>query len=218
MKFCFVGRESFSSFCEKERPRAELVCFPFSGVGLVNYEKELKGETSVFEDIAIYSKQENNIAVCGCYTDSRGILKKSVVVAEKGRVLGVSDRVHSLDREDYKCGAWVRIYNTSIGKLGVIVGEDLYFPQVLQTLSVCGAEIALCVFEKMNDSLEVVLAKAGAFLYGVPVCLCANGYSAYADIDGKLKLATPDSPVTFDFEKRQEYHLVETRQRGFYKK
>lgn len=217
MRICFVGKGSFESFSERESSEADIVCFPFAGVGLVNYEKELRGETSVFEDIAIFSREEKNVVVCGCYTDTKGILRKSVVVADRGRILGVSDRVHSLDRDAYHCGAGIRIYNTQAGKIGVIVGEDLYFPQVLQTLSVCGAELVLCVFENPSDSLEITLAKAGAFYYGVPVCICASGYSVYADIDGKLRYASPQSPARFDFEKRQEFHLVETRQRGFFK-
>ena len=39
-----------------------------------------------------------------------------------------------------------------------------------------------------------------------------------ADIGGKVLFATPANPWYYDLEREQEYHLVETRQRGFYRK
>ena len=38
-----------------------------------------------------------------------------------------------------------------------------------------------------------------------------------ADVSGATMFASPDSPVEFSFDKKQEYHLIETRRRGFYK-
>ena len=98
------------------------------------------------------------------------------------------------------------------------MAEDLYFPQVLQTLSVCGAEVAICLFEELSDGLEQTLMRAEAFLYGIPICVCAYGYAQAADIGGKVLFATPANPWYYDLEREQEYHLVETRQRGFYRK
>lgn len=216
MRICFVTSGALSAHEDLEG--ADIVCCGFQSLGKVSYERELRGETSLFEDVALLSKVGKNVVLCGCFTDARGVLRKSVVVAERGRILGVSDMVNRLDGGEYRSGAGIKIYDTSAGKIGVVVGEDLYFPQVLQTLSVCGAEVAICVFEGLNESLEMTLVRAGAFLYGVPVCLCAYGYSCVADIGGKLAFATPTSPVYWDLERKQEYHLVETRQRGFYRK
>jgi len=98
--------------------------------------------------------------------------------------------------------------------IGIIVAEDLYFPQVLQTLSVCGAEIALCIFEELNETLEQTLMRASAYYYGIPVSVCACGYAQASDIAGKVCFASPQSPCFYDFEREQEYHLVEIRQRG----
>ena len=219
MRICFLTDGSLSSFAERQTQiEADIVCGGFQSLGEVSYERELKGETGLFEDVALLSKERRGVVLCGCFTDARGLRRKSVVVAEKGRILGVSDMVNRLDGGEYRSGAGIKIYNTDAGKLGVVVAEDLYFPQVLQTLSVCGADVALCVFEGLNDSLEQTLMRAGAFLYGIPVCVCAYGYAQAADIGGKVRFASPMSPCVYELPHEQEYHLVETRQRGFFRK
>lgn len=219
MRICFVTDGDLNEYGEKYMdPTADVVCFSFHAMGEVSYERELRGETALFADAAILSRVGQNVVVCGCYTDARGIRRKSAVVAERGKILGVSDMVNRIDGGEYRCGAGIRVYDTKAGKLGVIVAEDLYFPQVLQTVSLCGAELAVCLFEQLNETLEQTLIRAGAFLYGVPVCMCAYGYAQAADVTGKLCFASADNPCSFDFEREQEYHLVETRQRGFVRK
>lgn len=219
MRICFVSDGNLNDYGEKYMGAgADVVCFSFRALGEVSYERELKGETNLFEDAALLSKEGKNVVVCGCYTNARGIRRKSVVIAERGRILGVSDMVNRIDGAEYRCGAGIKIFDTQAGKLGIVVAEDLYFPQVLQTLSVCGAEAALCVFEELNETLEQTLIRAGAFLYGIPVCMCASGYAQAADISGKLSFSSPKSPCVYDLEREQEYHVVETRQRGFFRK
>lgn len=216
MRICFVSEGDLNGYGEKYIGlTCDVVCFSFSAIGEVSYERELKGETALFEDVALLSKEGKNIVVCGCYTDARGIQRKSVVVAERGRILGVSDMVYRMDSSSFRPGAGIKIYDTRVGKLGIIVAEDLYFPQVLQTLSVCGADLAICIFEELNESVEQTIIRAGAFLYGIPVCLCSYGYAQAADVSGHLCFSSPRSPCAFDLEREQEYHLVEVRQRGF---
>ena len=215
MRVCFVTSGDLNAYEPSEGAKADVVCFSFHALGAVSYERELKGETSLLEDVAILSREGKNIVVCGCYTDARGMKRKSVVVSERGRILGVSDMVNRIDGGEYLCGAGIKIYDTLAGKLGIIVAEDLYFPHVLETLSVCGAEYAICVFEELNEGLEQTLIRAGAFFYGIPVCLCASGCAQAANAQGKLLLSSPLSPCLFEAERDREFHVVETRQRLF---
>ncbi len=219
MRICFVTKGTLDEYSERYAgSKADILCFSFQALGEVSYERELKGETSLFEDVAVLSREEQNVVVCGCFTDARGIRRKSVVVAEKGRILGVSDMAFRIDGGEYRCGAGVKIFDTGVGKLGIIVAEDLFFPRVAETLSVCGAELALCIFEQPEGGLEQTLMRAQAYFYGVPLCICAYGFAEAADIGGKLRFASPKSPCIYDFEREQEYHLVEIRQRGLYRR
>lgn len=216
MRICFVTSGSLSDF--KGERETDVVVFPFHALGEVSFERELKGETGLFEDVAILSKTGKNVVVCGCYTNARGIRRKSAVVAERGRILGVADMVNRIDGSDFRSGAGIRIFDTLAGRLGIVVAEDLYFPQVLETLSVCGADVAISVFEELNEELELTLIRAGAFFYGIPVCCCAYGYAQVADTAGKLRFSSPRSPAVYNLEREREFHVVETRKRLFLKR
>ena len=211
MRICFVTKGGLDAVGEEAG--ADIVCYPLSALGEVSYERELKGETSLFEAVAMRSKMLRCTVVGGCYTDARGIRRKSAVVAERGRLLGVSDLVNRIDGSAFGAGAGVKVYETAAGRLGVVVGEDLYFPKVMETLSLSGADAVLCLFEELSEGLELTLIRAHAFFYGLPVALCAFGYAAVADPEGRLFFASPAPVGRVTLPKEREYRLIETRRR-----
>lgn len=217
MRICFVSKGSLQAFKESyDGVNADLIVFGFDGMGEVSYEKELKGESGFFEDVALLSKTAKTAVVCGCITDTRGHKRKSAVVAQNGRLSGVSDMLHIVDGE-LGAGAALRIYDTKIGRMGVAVAEDLYFPEVVKSLAVCGSDFIVCPFGRVTDALQSVLLRASAYTYGVPIFFCGKGYCMIADIRGSVCFASPQSPVYTDFENIREYHLVETRKRGYFR-
>ena len=219
MRVCFVNRGTLQRFCEDYGgSTADVLFFGFNGADTeISYEKELKGETTYFEDAAILSKTCKNVVICACVSDTRGLKRKSVVVAEKGKILGVSDKLNCMDGE-YNPGLGLRVYETGVGRIGICVSEDLYFSEIFRTLSVCGSETVFCPFYGSVESAERILIRAAAFSYGAPVCLCASGYAIVADTDGSALFSSPKSPVEFHLEQKKEYHLIQTRKRGFYKR
>lgn len=218
MRVCFVSRGGIGELIKKADAAAcaDVYVCGFQSLGEVSYERELKGETRCFERVAALSGLMKSVVVCGCDTDAKGFKRKSAVVAENGKILGVSDMTNALDGE-VGSGAALRVYETGKGRLGVIVAEDLYFPEVAKTLSVCGSDILICPYPSVSGNIESVLIRAHAFCYGAPVLFCGVGYCAIAGADGSLAFASAESPVEVAFECAKEYHLVETRHRGFYK-
>ena len=218
MRVCFVSRGSIGELMKKADavPCADLYVCGFQSLGEVSYERELKGETRYFEGVAALSGSMRSVVVCGCVTDAKGFQRKSAVVAENGKILGVSDMTNVLDGE-VGSGAALRVYETCKGRLGVIVAEDLFFPEVAKTLSACGSDFLVCPYPSVSGSVESVLIRSHAFCYGTPVFFCGVGYCAVAGTDGSVAFASPESPVQVAFEFAKEYHLVETRRRGFYK-
>ena len=215
MDVCFVSRGKVGDFYEHAYEKADVILFGFQAMEEVSYESELKGESTYFEEIARLSRQTSSIVVCGCVTDAKGHKRKSAVVAENGRILGVSDMLNVIDGE-VGSGANLRIYDTKLGKIGVLVAEDLYFPDAISAFALCGAEYILCTYGELNG-VETILCRSSAFYYGLPVALCGSGYSAVAEPSGELSFSTPRSPCIARIENAKEYHLVETRRRGFYK-
>ncbi len=216
MKIRFVGRDRLRKFRENyEWEEEELLLFGLEGIGEVSYEKELKNESNEFEQIALLSKSSKGVVVCGCVTDTRGLKRKSAVVAENGKILGVSDTLHVIDG-GASAGAALRVYETKLGKMGVVVAEDLYFPEVIQALSLCGSDFIVCLFGMAVDGLTQAMVRSYAYLYGVPIFFCGVGYSMIADMGGSVAFSSAKSPVVTNFVNVKEYHLVETRRRGLY--
>ena len=105
MKIAFINGLSpcdyKNLYAEKaeNKKNAELFVFGLDGKKRISYERELSGETQFFKDVALLSKERNGVVVCGCVTDNHGHLRKSAVVAENGRLLGISDGVYTLDSD-----------------------------------------------------------------------------------------------------------------------
>ena len=112
MKVCLVTSGSFDWVWQerlKEISANDLVVFGFNGLGLVSYKKELAGETEYFQDVAKLSSQLGTVVISGCDTDTFGVFRHSAVIADKGKILGVSDMVHSVDQSEYAPGGNFRV-------------------------------------------------------------------------------------------------------------
>lgn len=214
MEVCFIGKGNVAQYrALNEERKADIFLFGFNGLGEVSYEKELKGETALFEEGALLSKERKAIVVSGCVTDTRGHKRRSALVAENGRLCGVSDMLYPADGE-CGSGASLRVYDTKAGKMGVVVANDLYFPEVIKNLVLCGSDFIVCPFGRVINTVPSVLMRAYSYCYGVPILLCGEGYALSADGTGEIAFASPQSPAVFPFEKVKEYHLIEIRKRG----
>lgn len=215
MKIRFVTEGTINEFWDAA-PAADCdaLVFGFSGLGEVDYANELGGVTSKLEDAAILSRELGCTVVSGCYTNSCGVRRKSAVVAERGRILGVSDMLSGVDSSEYKSGGAVKVYETGAGKIGILIAEDLYFPEIAQMLSLCDADVIFSLFEEIDDFIPQLMARADAFVSGVPVAMCAAGRAQVAAVTGEVAMLSPkkESEYTVVFER--EYHIVAGRRRG----
>ncbi|HHT84030.1 MAG: hypothetical protein ACOYEC_03275 [Christensenellales bacterium] len=99
----------------------------------------------------------------------------SVMVMEKGRILGISD---CLSRQDYDSSDNQRIYMLSKGKAGVIVDNDIFYPESARSLFLHNADyIVYMTFERHNFQAVKTINAHRAFS-ALPVyavfgdCLC----------------------------------------------
>ena len=185
----------------------------FDFLGDVDYESELSGKTDKFGEFSRLTKSGHCAAVCGCRTDSRGLKRKSAAVADCGKLLGISDMLHVVDGDGYKSGAFLGIYRLGGYKVGVCIDSDLYFPENIKSFSLCGCNLLLCIMESVSDNMPPLLARAYAYLYGMPVAMSAGGRAYFADITGGI--ASSGAPQTFFVaEPRNNYRVVSTRERG----
>ena len=214
MKICFVTAGSVNAYWEKEKhEECDVLVFGFGGLGEVDYRAELAGETSRLEDLALLSREMGCVAVSGCITDSCGMRRKSAAVAEKGRILGVADMLHA--EGDFKAGAHLKVYETGAGKLGLCVGEDIFYPSVCESLALFDADAVIGVFGAAEDFAPQLMLRACAFCAGVPACMCAAGIAQAADTHGEIRFRSARRECTFDVAAERAYRLTSVRSRGF---
>jgi len=199
----------------KSLPRCDVAVFGFNGLGEVDYEAELKGLTDKFEDAAVLSKTACCGVLAGCKTISRGIVRKSVAAADRGKLLGISDMNHVIDGEDYKSGAGLGVYNIAGYKIGLCIENDLLFPDGLKALSLCGCHVVVAVLEELKDNLPPLLMRAYSYLYGIPIVMCAGNTACFSEVSGEIATSS-QSYALYEINPRNRYHLVTTRTKGLF--
>lgn len=211
MVFCVVADSTVKEV--KSLPECDIAVFGFKGLGEVDYESELKGLTDKFEDAARLSKSAGCGLFCGCRTKSRGVMRKSVSVADRGKLLGISDMNHVLDGEDFKSGAGLGVYTVGGYKIGLCIENDLLFPDGIKALSMCGCNVIVAFIEEMKNTVPALLIRAYSYLYGIPVIMCAGNMAYCAEITGEI--ASSSQPFNlFDIDPQNHYHVVTTRTKG----
>lgn len=211
MVFCVVSEGAVSE--KRNLPECDIAVFGFGGLGEVSFERELKGYSEKFEAAARLSKKYDCGLICGCRTDSRGIIRKSVAAADRGRLLGISDMNHVMDGEQLNSGSSLGFYKMNGCKIGLCIENDLLFPDTVKSLTMCGCSAIVAVMEELKDGVPPLLIRSYAYLYGVPVVLCAGKMAYFADISGAI--ATSSQPKTlFEVTPKNRYHLVTTRVKG----
>lgn len=215
MKVRFVTEGGINEYWEgAKRADCDILLFGFEGLGEVDYSRELAGETSKLEDMAILSREAGCTVVAGCVTDSRGVRRRSAAIAEKGKILGVTDMLYVTDPGDYKAGAHLKVFETGAGRIGLCVGEDLFFPSVCESLALFDADVIVSVFGAVEDFVPQLMVRACAFCSGVNVCMCASGLAQIAGPDGEMRMRAAKKECDFAFEPAREYRLTSVRTRG----
>lgn len=213
MKICVVSDKRKQMTIKL--PKCDVALFGFGTLGRVDYESELEGKSEKFEQAAKLSHAAHCGVLCGCITDSRGALRKSVAVASNGKLLGISDMLHVFDDEEYKSGANLGIYTVGGYKVGLCIDNDLYFPEIFKTCAVCGCNLVAVHAEGVSDGIPPLLIRSYAYLYGMPVVLCAGGTAYFADINGVLASSNQEVAM-FETSPKNCYRLVTTRRRGLF--
>ncbi len=220
MDACFVTCDSLNSVWQSKLSqigKPGVLVFSFNGLGLVSYKKELNGETEYFQDVAKLSKQISSVIICGCDTDTYGVFRHSAVIADKGKILGVTDMAHTIDDSEFVSGGNFRVYDTSAGKIGIIIAEDLFFPESARVLTLCDADFIVCLFKKLENTMPQIMLRAGAFSNGVAMALCAKDYACVSDIRGNILVASSKEIVKAKIKIEKDYHLISSRRRGLYR-
>jgi predicted amidohydrolase len=144
-------------------------------------------------------------------------MHKSAIVIDCGKLSGVSDMAHVIDESVYSPGGNFRVYDTSRGKIGIIIGEDLYFSEVPRMLTLCDSDLIINLFGKIYDHIPQIVMRAASFCNGISICMAAESYTQVSDIKGEILCAGDAEIIECNLDIIKDYHLLQSRKRGYYK-
>ena len=181
----------------------------FNGCDKVKYGKELSGQTSTLKTLCTLSQKSNKTIISAFDTDNYGILKQSVGVFDKGKLLGISDATLSLGDSVYMPGNGGKLYQSKCIKFGVAVGDDVYSFELFKSLAICGAEMFIAICDVKKKEINSILTRAYSFLLGVPTILLFKGGCYVANVNGDL--SSPIENNVYEIEPYADFILKTTK-------
>ena len=203
--------DKFNSLPEREE---SILVFGFNGVDKINYKKELSGEENNLSNIAKLSKKGNKVVISGAITDNFGIIRKSCLIAENGKLLGISDMNFCLDKAPYSSGTGHRIYQTKTYRIGVLVEDDIFDIDSIKAMAMLSADVIIGVSSTEEKPQYSALVRAYSYLFGLPVVICSSNGIIAGDMKGEICGSSKNEESTIIIPIRKNYRVCQFKKRG----
>ena len=144
---------------------AELIVFPEKVLGPI----AVSIDDSLFNEIVKMTIQYKCYCVLGFIESSKDDLYNSAAVIGPYGIEKIYRQMHVADESVYAAGEEWCVVDTHLGRVGVLIGEDLKYPESARILAIRGCDI-ICVCAQIEDSL--VLDHPGTSVsqnYPIPV-------------------------------------------------
>lgn len=137
------------------RKGAQIACLPelfLTGYDMDNkylYSKEffMQYDKLIIEELTRVSKTNNIYVILPVLVIKYGMKYNSAIFFDnKGRIIGSYDKTHLFENERrvFDRGGSLKVWDTEIGKIGIMICYDAGFPEVSRILKLKGAEIVFC--------------------------------------------------------------------------
>ncbi len=193
---------------------SQISVFGFNFLGKVSYKHELNGTENKLPELASFSRKTGKVIISGAVTDNYGILKQSLIIAEKGKLLGISDMTLTLGGTDYSGGGSFKVYQTEVGRIGLLVGDDIINLEGVKAMSLCDADLIVAVVSTEEKPQYNFLIRAYAYLFGVPVILLSKSGVIASDISGEICGKSVEEKANLIIPTQKQYILVKSKRRG----
>lgn len=134
---------------------ADILCFPelfiegydMDQKDLYSTDKTLKYSEYIVESLAEAAKEYNVYIVAPtALAMGKKVYNSALFFNKNGKVLGEYNKVHLFEKERdvFDSGENFVVWDTTIGKIGIIICYDAGFPEASRELALNGAEIIFC--------------------------------------------------------------------------
>ncbi len=213
MRVVFVGKK-------EKNTKPENIVFGTDSLILLGYgylpeislDDELRGDTNYIKILCTLSYKYSLLflATATIYCGQKKFF--GTIVIDKGKFLGISDMTHSA-KSDYDKSNTLRVFETSMGRFGVISGEDINYFEVSRLMKLWECD---CLFfgscQKLTRKNKILAEAQGYINETTSILFCSDGMRAY-----NYKASTKRDTATFNIISRSENGLIDSRRREMYR-
>lgn len=192
----------------------DVVVFGFDGLKKISYKNELNGAEKFLPMFATLSKRTKKTVISGTITDNYGIIRKSAVIADNGRLIGISDMNLNVNASGFSQGGGYRVYQTSKYRIGVLVGDDIIDFDGVKSMTFCDADIIIALVGGEDKPQYDFLVRAYSYLFGVPMLIVTSGGVIASDIGGEICGGSHEDKCEIQIPTKKSYRIVQSKRRG----
>lgn len=219
MKIAIANSLTFQEFALSElqtMTEADIIIFSFGVTGDADLAEEINGSTQVYAELVLLSLTQNCVVIAAMDTTIYGLKHKSAVVIDCGRIIDVGDMVHTID-DVYDKGKGFRVYDTSKGKLGIIIHIDLLYPESARMLTVCDSDMLISLIDDKFEGDVTVMARAASMANGIYNICSVPDTSFVCDELGGIKHFSRKQFLELDIEIKKDNKLIINRRKDKYR-
>ena len=192
----------------------KLAVFGFNGIDKISYKRELNYSESKLSSFARLSKESGKVLISGAITDNYGVLRRSAVIADKGKLLGISDMRLAINDSGYLGGGAQRVYQTQIGRIGLLIGDDILDIDGIKAMSLCDADFIVAIMSGEEKPQYNFLIRSYSYLFGLPMVLISTTGVIASDLSGEICGKSLENHTRITLPVKKSYRIVSTKQRG----
>ncbi len=177
----------------------------------ISLDDELKGSSNYIKTLCKISKE-----FCCTFLAGTSIFCKDknfwgTIIVDHGKFVGISDMTHTVHSK-YDRSSALTVFDTTLGRMGVVSGEDLFFPEVSRVLRLWECDfLVFSTFLPTNRKTKL-LAESHAFSNGV--CGILVGTKSVQIFNARS--VHKHSPNRFSFTHTQNTTLIKNRRSDLY--
>ncbi|HEY8444168.1 MAG TPA: carbon-nitrogen hydrolase family protein [Clostridia bacterium] len=219
MKIAVINSTTVKDFALSQLQKVgdvDIIIFAFGVTGDVDLAQELSGESKTYAELVLLSITKNCIVIAGMDTNFFGIKHKSTIVIEEGHILDIHDMVHIFDQK-YERGKGFKIYDTQRGKFGLIIHNDILFPETSRLLAVCDCDMLITLIDYGLPKDSMIMARSASLSNGLFNVCSEPGSSYLCDQNGAIRFYTKKNFLEMSFDLKKDKSMLKARQKDKYK-
>lgn len=217
MNILCVTSTDYNSLENTEIDKESLVIMAHGILDRVNLVSELEGKTITLKKLALWSKAKGVTIIAGIDASINNDTYCSAVVIDNGSILGISDMTHVLSGM-YNAGNSLRLYDTTQGLIGIVIGDDIFYPECVRALCISGAKMIVYVANKRSTRKAMISASAASMLNGVYCIAQTTDKVTVFDCYGKMIIRSSEEMIYDIIEPIVNDTFISARREEVYKR